>query len=101
MKYLFLLIPFLSGCAFLPETKQVGSVEGLYAFPFSTDFWQHQYRPWSCEPPQVRFKWGRQTKNKWSAGVYHESFPLCGGPLNRKPEIYENGLYVKKNWGGW
>lgn len=90
----------LVGCESLPETKAVGSVEFMYAFPFSSDYWVHQDRSWTCSPPQFRGEWGRQTKNKWEVGVYHESFVRCGS-INSLPEIYENGIYGKKTWGGW
>lgn len=87
----------LTGCASL---KPTASVEMAYAFPFSSDYWVHQDRSWTCEPPQVRFEVGAETKNQWQAGVYHESFLLCG-THNTKPEIFENGLYFRKAFGGW
>ena len=90
----------LGGCVSLPDVKGVGSVELNYAFPFSTDYWQHSDRSWQCEQPQFRGELGLQTKKKVEFGVYHESMVLCG-TLNTKPEIFENGLYIKKQWGGW
>ena len=90
------LLVLLSGCA----VKPIGSVELGYAFPFSTDYWQHSDRSWQCAQPQVRFEAGVETENKWSMGIYHESMLMCG-TFNHKPEIYENGAYIKKSWGGW
>jgi len=87
----------LTGCA---SVKPTASVELMYALPFSADYWVHQDRSWTCEPPQFRLEAGGEHKSGWEAGFYHESFLLCGS-LNRKPEIYENGIYLKKNWGGW
>ncbi len=86
----------LMGCANL---KPTASVEMAYAFPFSSDYWVHQDRSWTCEPPQVRFEVGAETKNQWQGGFYHESFLLCG-TLNAKPEIFENGIYLRKAFGG-
>jgi len=94
---LVLLLFTFSGCA---TVKPVGSVELNYAFPFSTDYWQHSDRSWQCEQPQFRGELGLQTKKKVEFGVYHESMVLCG-TLNTKPEIFENGVYIKKQWGGW
>ena len=92
-----ILLLLLSGCA---SVKPVASVELMYALPFSTDYWVHPDRTWNCEPPQARLEVGLETKTGWQAGVYHESFVLCG-TFNKKPEIFENGLYIKKSWGGW
>ncbi len=87
----------ITGCE---TVKPVGSLQLNYAFPFSTDYWQHSDRTWQCEQPQFRADFGGQTKGGWEAGVYHESMVLCGS-YNDKPEIFENGVYVKKSWGGW
>lgn len=92
-----LLSVLLMGCTTL---KPVGSIEIGYAFPFSTDYWQHSDRSWQCEQPQLRGEIGLETKNKFGFGFYHESMILCG-TFNTKPEIFENGFYVKKRWGGW
>ncbi len=97
MKLTFALLLFiLSGCA----VKPTASLELNYSFPFSTDYWVHSDRSWQCEAPQIRGELGFETKNKLSFGLYHESFILCGS-YNKKPEIFENGLYLKKQWGGW
>ena len=86
----------LSGCA----VKPVASVQANYAFPFSRDYWVDSERSWQCEQPQFRGEVGLQTKKGFEAGLYHESMILCG-TWNEKPEIFENGVYVKKSWGGW
>jgi len=91
------LITLFTGCA---SVKPTASVELNYAFPFSTDYWQHSDRTWQCEQPQFRLELGLETKNRIEFGAYHESMVLCG-QMNGKPEIYENGIYLKKNWGGW
>lgn len=80
--------------------KPKASIELNYAFPFLTDYWQHSDRSWQCEQPQFRLELGIETKTHWEVGVYHESMVICGGHNNR-PEIYENGAYVKKTWGGF
>ena len=87
----------LGGCA---SIKPVASVELRYALPFSSDYWVHQDRSWTCEPPQLVAQFGLQHKNGFEFGTYHESFVLCG-TVNNKPEIFENGLYLKKQFGGW
>ena len=86
----------LSGCA----VKPTASVQLNYAFPFSTDYWQHSDGSWQCEQPQFGGEAGIVSKKGWETGVYHESMVLCG-TNNRKPELFENGVYVKKSWGGW
>ena len=96
MKYLPLL--FLVGCA--SSTPYI-EAEIKYAFPFSTDYWVHQDRLWTCDTPaQLDLEVGREWRNGWSAGLYHESFIFCG-TINSAPEIYENGIIIKKKWGGW
>jgi len=95
MLLLGIFIPLL-GCA----VKPVASIELNYAFPFSTDYWQHSDRSWQCEQPQFRGEIGLETKKKFEAGLYHESMVLCG-QWNQRPEMFENGVYVKKSWGGW
>ena len=97
MKYLILLSLLFSGCG---TVKPVASVELNYAFPFSVDHWQSSERPWQCEQPQFRLEVGGETKKQLGFGVYHESMVLCG-QWNHKPEIFENGIYIKKEWGGW
>ena len=92
-----IVLLLLSGCA---SVKPVMHVELMYAIPISTDYWIHQDQSWTCEPPQARVEFGLQTKNGWEGGAYHESFVLCG-TFNTKPEIFENGFYIKKSWGGW
>ena len=95
LKYIPLIL-LLSGCAAQPYAE----VELKYAFPFSTDHWQHSDRSWQCEQPQISLDWGAEWKNGLSVGLYHESMLLCGS-FNRRPEIYENGITVKKKWGGY
>ena len=85
----------LIGCAGSPYAE----LELKYAFPFSSDYWVHQDRSWTCEPPQIDLELGLEWTNDWAVGVYHESFLLCG-TWNSKPEIFENGFIVKKKWGG-
>ena len=93
-----LLIPFLLVvCA---STKPYAEVALDYPFTFSTDYWVHQDRSWQCEPPGVVAEAGLETKNGWKAALYHESTLLCGS-WNKRPEIYENGVRVSKEWGGW
>ena len=87
----------LMGCA---TVKPTASAQLNYALPFSTDYWQHSDRSWQCEQPQFRGEVGGITKKGWGFGAYHESMVLCGTG-NTKPELFENGLYVKKEWGGW
>ena len=97
MKLLLIILLLLAGCSTI---KPTASIELGYAFPFSTDYWQHSDRSWQCEQPQIRLAAGIETQNKWSIGIYHESMVLCG-TVNHKPEIYENGAYIKKQWGGY
>ena len=92
----FLATFSLIGCASKPYVE----AEVKYAFPFSSDYWVHQDRSWTCEPPQLDIEFGVEWKNGWAVGAYHESFFLCGS-FNSKPEIYENGLLLKKKWGGY
>ena len=93
----WLLILLLVGCA---SVKPTASVELNYALPFSSDYWQHSDRSWQCEQPQLRVEVGGEHKSGWEMGAYHESMVLCG-TFNTKPELFENGIYLKKNWGGW
>ena len=96
MRPLILLIVLLSGCA---NTEPYVEVALNYSFPFSTDYWQHSDRSWQCSQPQFSGVLGLEWKNGVSAGLYHESMLLCG-TWNRRPEIYENGIFLKKKWGG-
>ena len=96
-KTIILLGLLLVGCE---TVKPVASIELNYAFPFSVDYWQSSERTWQCEQPQFRLEVGGQHKSGLEAGVYHESMVLCG-QWNRKPEIFENGVYVKYGVGGW
>jgi len=89
----------LAGCA-NENIKGKASLGLNYAIPSSTDYWQHSDRPWQCEQPQLEGKAGWEHRNGWGWGGYHESMVLCGN-WNGKAEIYENGLYLEKTWGGW
>ncbi len=90
-----LLSVVLVGCASSPYIE----MELAYAVPFSTDYWQHSDRSWQCEQPQFRGIGGLEWSNGVSLGFYHESMLLCG-TWNEKPEIFENGVFIKKKWGG-
>lgn len=94
MRILILVIS-LTGCA----THPYAEMELKYAFPFSTDYWQHSDRSWQCEAPQISVEYGLESKSGWVIGLYHESMLLCG-TWNSKPEIYENGITLKRKWGG-
>lgn len=96
MRIVFVLL-FLAGCSTAEPYAELGV---RYAFPFSSDYWVHQDRSWTCdEPYQFEGEVGAEWPNGWHAYVYHESFWLCG-TFNEKPEIFENGIGVKKKWGG-
>ena len=100
------LLLLVTGCSTLekvpalPSVKPIATVQLNYAFPFSVDYWVDSRNSWQCEQPQFRGELGLQTKSKWEFGVYHESMVLCG-TWNKKPEIFENGAYIKKSWGGY
>jgi len=98
---LLMFIP-LVGCAAQNNysAKYYAEMELRYALPFSTDHWQHSDRSWQCEQPQIGLQVGLEWPNGFSAGLYHESMLLCG-TFNSKPEIYENGITLKKKWGGY
>lgn len=92
-----ILLLLLTGCTSVAPYGEMGV---KYALPFSTDYWQHSERSWQCEQPQFQASAGVEWRNGVSLGMYHESMLLCGS-WNRKPEIYENGIELKKRWGGW
>jgi hypothetical protein len=95
---ILVLVSSLEGCAH--EPKLYAEVGVKYAFPFSSDYWVHQDRSWTCdEPYQFEGELGYEFNNGWRGGLYHESFIACGS-FNSKPEIFENGLVIRKKFGG-
>ncbi len=101
---LCLLVFSLVGCASDKtrhySAKYYAEMELRYALPFSTDYWQHSNRSYQCEQPQIVLDVGVEWPNGYALGLYHESMLLCG-TFNSRPEIYENGITVKKKWGGY
>ena len=87
----------LTGCS---HVQPMASFELNAAIPYLSDELLSPERSYQCEQPQLRLEIGASTYNGWQAGVYHESMLLCGGN-NDKPELYSNGVYVRKTWSGW
>jgi uncharacterized protein YceK len=104
MKALILVaVLLLSGCAGISPY-----VEGALAYPIDseTDYWLQTDRSWQCSSgPQAHIEVGvtkgdEEQGGALSLGVHHQSWLLCGGPLNDKPEVDQNDIRLKyrKEW---
>lgn len=86
----------LTGCAASPYAE----VGVGYQLDNYTDYWLQTERDFQCSSgPQAHFEVGME-KNNWKLGIHHQSWWLCGGPFNDKPEIYQNDIRLTKKWGG-
>ncbi len=97
MRLLVFIFLLLGGCA---HVKPTASVAVTYTAPHATHYTLQSERAWQCAQPQFRGEVGGITKSKFAFGLYHESMVLCGTG-NGKPELYENGVYLRQQWGGW
>ncbi len=92
MKYLTLL--FLVGCGSTPY------VDVSLGYQFQEDYWLDNDRSWQCSKnlqfhltPGLMFDWGR-------IELHHQSWLLCGGPFNHRPEVDTNDIRITTTWGG-
>ena len=95
MKYVLLLL--LAGCSSFKPYANAGIT---YALPFSSDHWINSEQPWQCEQPEFTAEVGAEHKSGVRIGVSHYSMVLCGS-WNHKPEVYNNGIKISGDWGGW
>jgi len=84
----------VSGCVVSPYAE----IGVAYQLDSYTDYWLQTERPHQCSNgPQGHFEVG-VPKNNWSLGLHHQSWWLCGGPLNTRPEVYQNDIRLTKRW---
>ena len=97
MNYAKFFLPLiLTGCAATPYAE----VSVAYPIEKYTDYWVQPDRDWQCNSgPQAHIEVGIE-KDSWKLGIHHQSWWLCGGPLNDKPEVYSNDIRLTKKWGG-
>lgn len=109
MRYLLLLL--LSGCAGMQEFVEEATEDVVIYAELSvahqldeqTDYWLQTERSHQCDSgPQAHGELGLM-KGPWSLGLHHQSWWLCGGPVNDKPEVYQNDIRLKyrKEWEKW
>lgn len=93
----FFILLLLSGCAATPYAE----VSLGYQINGMTDYWIQTGNPNQC-PKNIKFdgEVGLELPKDWTIGYHHQSWLLCGGPFNHRPEIYADDIRVTKKFGG-
>lgn len=99
MKIQFLIIVFLlPGCAGWKPYVDVAAgipIEG------QTDHWLQTDRSWQCSTgPQAHLELGVESPKYAYIALNHQSWWLCGGPFNEKPEVSSAQILFGGRWGG-
>ena len=101
MRSLYALLFLLSGCASTPY-YEIGLE---YQLDDYTDYWLQTERSWQCNK---NVKFHGELGLKWrdcvgsadcKTGIDHESWLLCGGPFNDRPEVDSNGIKISIEGG--
>lgn len=103
MKIITVLLALLlvGGCA-SDKIKPYGSIGVGYQLEGSTDHWLQRERDWQCDRwQQAWFELGAEFKNGCSIALIHQSYWLCGGPFNERPEVDMNTIIGKCKIGGF
>jgi len=97
MRWLTVSLLLISGCASSPyaEVSLGYQVDGM------TDHWLQTSNPHQCSKnAKLDGEVGLEFENNWRIGYHHQSWLLCGAPLNGGPEIYQDDIRITKKWGG-
>jgi hypothetical protein len=97
VRFLVLFAALLSGCASTPYAElSLG-----YQLDSGTDYWFQTDRSWQCSKNvQFNGEIGVEFKHDWKIGLHHQSWLLCGGPFNSRPEADQNDIRITKKFGG-
>ena len=99
MRWLALLA--LTGCASSPYIE----IGAGYQLDGSTDYWLQTDRSWQCSKNvQFHGEVGLELPEDFiwfdTIAIHHQSWWLCGGPFNHRPEVDTNDIRITKKWGG-
>jgi len=98
MSKVFIAITLLlTGCTATPY----GELSLGYQIDGMTDHWLQTGRPWQCSKNiQFNGEVGLEFDNDWTVGYHHQSWLMCGGPFNERPEVYMDDIRITKKFGG-
>ena len=93
------LIPLLllAGCASTPYAE-IGlgyQIDGM-----TDQLVQTGHKDQCSYQPQVHLELGLEFDHDWTLGYHHQSWLMCGGPFNSRPEIYMDDVRITKKFGG-
>lgn len=92
----FLVLLLLAGCA-----SPYATIGVAYQIDDQTDYWLQTDRDWQCgKQPQAHIEVGLEFDHQLTVGLHHQSWLMCGGPFNHRPEVYQNDIRIMKKWGG-
>ena len=93
------MVTLLSGCG--TTTRPYLDVGVGYKIDHNSDWYLRTEREWTCDSPfRAHFEAGLEFPNDFSIGYHHWSNWACGGPFNKKPELYEDSIMFNKRFGG-
>jgi hypothetical protein len=93
-----LMLVLLSGCAGWEPYVDVAIGVPIDS---QTDYWLQTERDWQCSTgPQAHLAVGLESPEYLYVEFNHQSWWLCGGPLNEKPEVDSNQILFGGRWGG-
>jgi len=95
---LILIVGVMSGCS---TAKPYAEISLGYQLDGMTDYWLKTSNPDQCSRNvQFNGEVGLEFPHNWQLGYHHQSWLLCGGPFNHRPEIYTDDIRLTKKWGG-
>jgi len=96
---ILVILAGLSGCA---GYGIYIDLDGGFQDDSQTDYWLQTTRADQCDTnPSFRGEFGIRHRSGLHAGYYHDSWWLCGGPFNKKPEIYDAGYLLGYEYTWW
>lgn len=89
----------LTGCA-SATAKPYFELGATYRIDDHSDWYVGSDRDWTCDSPGFDAEFGYDFGKWGSLGYRHQSYWLCGGPFNSKPELYQDDIRWSMRWGG-
>jgi len=95
---LIVVLVLLTGCS---TAKPYGEFSLGYQIDKNTDWALRTDQDWQCSDNlQFNGAVGLEFPNEWTISYNHQSWVLCGSPLNDKSELYQDDIRVTKKFGG-
>ena len=96
---LIIFLALLSGCASVKPFAELSIGAQMNG---SSDELIRTDRKNQCDKNvQFRACAGIELPDDWMLAYCHQSWLLCGGPFNERPELYTDDIRITKKFGGY